>query len=195
MKARKGRNWWVYVHHVVDADLYYPGMTNNPSLRFRNCCYTSTVLAKYLDPSVPLKKNKNIETLLLHVNGEEFARKLEDMLILKYRSIGKCLNYRRGDIFNKDTRREADRVRQSERRANNPEHFKELSKKRYQRNPQKFIELSKKIRSTPEGKIYYRVTNFNRSHPDRAIETPLEAKQKYLEWGYIPDYIKSDDLI
>lgn len=27
------------------------------------------------------------------------------------------------------------------------------------------------------------------------IETPLEAKRKYLESGYIPPYIKSDDLI
>lgn len=51
-----------------------------------------------------------------------------------------------------------------------------------------------KQRSTPEGKIYNRVCAFNHYHPDQIKETPLEAKQKYLQWGYIPDYIKSDDL-
>ena len=53
----------------------------------------------------------------------------------------------------------------------------------------------KQWRSTIEGKIYNRVHNYNRNHPNKAIETPLEAKQKYLETGYIPTYIKNDDLI
>lgn len=47
-------------------------------------------------------------------------------------------------------------------------------------------------RSKPERKIYNRVYQFNLTHTP--IETPSEAKQKYLQWGYIPDYIKSDDL-
>ena len=49
--------------------------------------------------------------------------------------------------------------------------------------------------STPEWKIYGRVCSFNKRHPELAIETALEAKQKYLETGYIPDYVKNDDLI
>lgn len=32
----------------------------------------------------------------------------------------------------------------------------------------------------------------NRNHTP--IETPLEAKNKYLEYGYIPSYIKNDDM-
>lgn len=51
-----------------------------------------------------------------------------------------------------------------------------------------------KRNATPERKIYKRVSSFNRRHPDLAIETPLEAKTKYLETGYIPTYIKHDDL-
>lgn len=46
----------------------------------------------------------------------------------------------------------------------------------------------------PEWKVYSRVKAYNRYHPDKATETPLEAKKKYLGYGYIPDYIKSDDL-
>lgn len=49
--------------------------------------------------------------------------------------------------------------------------------------------------STPEGKIYYRVSNYNNYHPNKAIETPAEAKRKYLDFGYIPNYIKHDDLV
>lgn len=49
-------------------------------------------------------------------------------------------------------------------------------------------------RSKPEGKIYNRVTSFNQKHPDKMTETPMEAKRKYLETGYIPPYIKNDDL-
>lgn len=49
-------------------------------------------------------------------------------------------------------------------------------------------------RHQPEFKIYDRVLVFNCRHPDRITETPLEAKNKYLEYGYIPTYIKSDDL-
>ena len=81
----------------------------------------------------------------------------------------------------------------------NKEHSVERSeqhKQYYQEHKEKIKEKSKingKIyRSTPEGKIYERVKTYNRTHTP--IETPLEAKRKYLESGYIPDYIKSNDL-
>lgn len=48
----------------------------------------------------------------------------------------------------------------------------------------------------PENKIYSRVSSFNYRHPELAVETPLEAKRKYLEYGYIPTYIKKhNDLL
>lgn len=51
-----------------------------------------------------------------------------------------------------------------------------------------------KQRSTTVGKIYNRVSSFNTYHPDRKLITPLEAKEMYLLTGYIPDYIKNNDL-
>lgn len=51
-----------------------------------------------------------------------------------------------------------------------------------------------KQRSTTVGKIYNRVSSFNTYHPDRKLITPLEAKEMYLLTGYIPSYIKNDDL-
>lgn len=48
--------------------------------------------------------------------------------------------------------------------------------------------------STPAGKIYNRVNAFIQRHPELAYETALEAKRKYLATGYIPNYIKNDDL-
>lgn len=78
---------------------------------------------------------------------------------------------------------------------NNKEELKEKAKEYYNNNKEEIKEKYKQRRSTIDGKIYSRVTNFNRSHPDRMIETALEAKQKYLETGYIPNYIKSCDLL
>lgn len=42
-------------------------------------------------------------------------------------------------------------------------------------------------------KLLRKMNNYNKYHTP--IETPLEAKQKYLKTGYIPNYIKNDDLI
>lgn len=50
----------------------------------------------------------------------------------------------------------------------------------------------KKRIAKPENKIYQRVSGYNQTHTP--IETPMEAKQKYLQYGYVPNYIKSDDL-
>lgn len=74
------------------------------------------------------------------------------------------------------------RKRQQEKYANDPEwveHHREVVRKRLQ---------------TPEGKVYNRVSAYNQAHPGQEIETPLEAKRKYLESGYVPTYIKHDDL-
>lgn len=50
-------------------------------------------------------------------------------------------------------------------------------------------EYRKKI----ENIIYYRVDNYNKYN--MPIETAKEAKHKYLQTGYIPNYIKNNDLI
>lgn len=72
--------------------------------------------------------------------------------------------------------------------------MKQRAKKYYQENKEAVIEKSRVRRSTPEGKVYERVRAFNRRHPDLAVESPLEAKKRYLEQHIIPDYIRQDDL-
>lgn len=93
------------------------------------------------------------------------AEQLEDLLITQAKNDGWCINKKNSSGFERD----------------NPQDYRK--------------QYYKKQHSTPEGKIYNRVNVFNRDHPDRKIETPLEAKNKYLEYGYIPSYIKNNDLV
>ena len=106
------------------------------------------------------------------------AYEVEDMLICGYRALEKSINKQRsGLIESSDVN-----AYMRNRRSNNPK----LAEQHRQ--------LNRNLRLTPGGRIYYRVHSFNHDHPDLAIETPLEAKRKYLESGYIPQYIKHDDL-
>lgn len=78
------------------------------------------------------------------------------------------------------------------------EHKEEILEKQKQYNKEhreEKIEYLRNWRSSPAGKIYNRVNSFNQRHPDSKTETPKEARQKYLETGYIPSYIKNNDLI
>lgn len=68
--------------------------------------------------------------------------------------------------------------------------------KQYREDHKEEIKEKKKVAySKPENKIYARVNSFNKIHPELKIETGSEAKNKYLEYGYIPSYIKNNDLI
>lgn len=112
---------------------------------------------------------------------EEQSKQLEDLLIQEARKGGWCINdYRSGEIT-KD----------------NKTYQREWQRKKLQNDEYKLLHKNREIerRKTPEVKIYHRVSSFNKCHPDRMIETPLEAKQKYIETGYIPNYIKNKDLI
>lgn len=92
------------------------------------------------------------------------AEQIEDWFITQITQEGFCINKYRSGGIYRDNRKDYDK------------------------------DYLKQIRSTPEGKIYDRVNAYNQYHPDLAIETPLEAKQKYLDWGYIPSYVKNVDL-
>lgn len=109
---------------------------------------------------------ENIEHLFL-LNGLNYqqAETIENELILLYKKLGKSLNKKNSGGWTKDIQK----------------------KTLYQKN------YDLKRYSSPEGKIYDRVKTYNRNHTQ--IETPLEAKNKYLKWGYIPSYIKNNDLI
>lgn len=131
-----------------------------------------------------------------------------------YRSFGKGINkFRSGlievsdrNIYSRNLYRNnqeyAERHRQKmrDKLANDPEYAEQRRKHyrdRYANDPEWAEHLRQYQRNklaTPEGKIYQRVRDFNRRHPDLATETPMEAKLKYLESGYIPRYIKRDDI-
>lgn len=72
------------------------------------------------------------------------------------------------------------------------EERKQNSKQYQEAHKEERKQYDKQRNSTPAGKIYIRVKNYNRNHTP--IETPLEARNKYLEYGYLPSYVKNTDL-
>lgn len=156
---------------------------------------------------------------------KEQALYLEDRLICMYRSIGRCINKRRSGLIKKNnphlynvekskyywkTHKEELKEKSKsyhkehkeeilkqceEYRKDHREELNNKQKEYYKNHSDERKQYSKQWRSTIEGRIYDRVHSFNQKHPDRKIETPLEAKQKYLQRGYIPNYIKNDDLV
>lgn len=175
----------VYVIHVKDADKYYVGITKQkPYLRLRYSKYTEIPgLWEYIKndaaSGVPFRKNPNIEIEMTEpIYTEEEARFIEDWFITAFKP-GKCINTYRSNLI----------------KAKDPKKYDIESALRWKKeHPKEASENQRRYNMKPENRIYQRVTSFNHCHPDRVIETPLEAKQKYLEWGYIPDYVKSDDL-
>lgn len=126
---------------------------------------------------------ENIEHKVL-VDGltKAQAEQWEDRIIQALSMNGMCINKNRsGGLYRDD--------KQSYMKQWEEDHKEE--RKTY--NKQRYEDYNKKRLSTPEGKIYNRVKSYNLYHTP--IETPMEAKQKYLEYGYIPTYIKNNDLI
>lgn len=186
----KTSGYWVYTHTTPNG-MYYIGMSKlQPCKRWDKSAYKEP---NSLAPYIEQFGWENIEHKVL-IDGltKEQAEQWEDHLIQALSMNDLCINkqrsggqYRKGKQaymkqyndghkeeikqYNKQWREE----HKEERKAYHKQHDK-------QRN------------STPERKIYYRVCNYNKYHTP--IETPMEAKQKYLQWGYIPAYIKNDDL-
>lgn len=184
------KEYSLYIHHLLKEDLYYVGITTNKRSRFNPSAYRHTAFEKYAYPSII--HNANIETVCtepLYTYDE--AKFIEDWFITAFKP-GKCINkIRSGQItmckgYHKMKYQE------------NPEKGREKSKKWRDNNLERAKEITKnshhKLYSTVEWKIYSRVANYNKNHPDQKKETPLEAKQRYITEGYIPDYIKSSDL-
>ena len=76
----------------------------------------------------------------------------------------------------------------------NKEELLSKSNDYYKEHKENRLDYAKQRNSTSEGKIYTRVNAFNRDHPERKLITPLEAKEMYILTGYIPNFIKNDDL-
>ena len=165
---------WTY-GHIVPENLIYIGSSDQPECckRWNPSMYTTTELQPYIE-----KHGWDNIKHIVFKDGltPKQAEQLEDLLITQAKIDGWCLN-KKGSS--------------GERRDNPKDYFKQY----HEYHKEKMNNHSKQWRSTIEGKIYNRVSSFNHNHPDRMIETPKEAKQKYLETGYIPNYIKNNDLI
>ena len=198
------KGYWLYVHHTPD-NWYYPGCSMQPvSRRWKVGQYRKTGL----EDSIKKFGWDNIEHIIL-MDGltKEEALYWEDRLICMYRKLGCCINKQRSGGNGKERWRkekEKDYNRQyyeeNKERLIDYQHSDKMKeyKKEYRKEHQFELNIKnkqrmKEYRFTNEYKIYYRVTNYNRNHIP--IETALEAKQKYLETGYIPSYIKNNDLI
>lgn len=209
-------DYLVYDRLIVPVKLHYYGYTDDIEERTR-LGYKKTALQFYLDQYGWDNINTTIVTEGL---TKKEAELLEDKLIREGWERGDCINIRRSGGYQRDTPLEyykhyhkehkeewkqwykdhrEERLEYNKQYRENHREERLEYKKQYRENHREEIkEYSKQhlkqLRSTPEGKIYNRVNSFNQRHPDKIIETPLEAKQKYLQRGYIPDYIKNDDL-
>lgn len=185
---------YVYEHHVIDANLWYVGVTSKPKERFQNDYYKTTSLWPYIkDSGVPFKQNKNIETIVLPVSDREFALRLEDMLILKYRALGQCIN----EVRSGHLRVNDNAAYRRELRKKDPERHRGYVRK-WRKNNLEEVRAKDRIaqaakRSTPAGKIYNRVASYNRRN--NPIITPSEAVEMFELTGWVPTFVKHDDLL
>lgn len=172
---------WTYGHIIVPEKLIYIGSSDEPECchRWKPSAYKEIELYPYIE-----KYGWDNIKHIVFKDGltPEQAKQLEGLLIAQAKIDGWCINK---NSSGGETR-------------NRKLYDKQYRKQYYTEHKNEILECmkqySKQQYSTPEGKIYRRVQSFNRYHPDRIIETPLEAKQKYLESGYIPNYIKNNDL-
>ena len=200
---------WTYGHIVVQEKLIYIGSSDEPECRYRwkPSNYKTTELYHYIEKH----GWDNIEHIVFKDGlTPKQAKQLEDLLITQAKIDGWCINKQGSGLYKKDNPkeyykqyRENHKEEIKQYREEHKEDFKRYReehkeeiiqrKKLYRQNHEEEIkQYEKQRRSTPEGKIYYRVNNYNKKHTP--IETPLEAKLKYLETGYIPNYIKNNDL-
>lgn len=205
IQYQKTKGYWVYTHTTPDG-MQYVGMSKRqPYQRWKSSSYKTTSLSKYIEQYVW----ENIEHKVLIDNlTKSQAEKIEDWFITKITADGYCINKKRSGGYARDNQKEynkfllkkwyktkRDEIRE-QNNAYNEEHREErleYQKTYREAHREQKKDYYKQRRSTPEGKIYYRVAAYNQTHTP--IETPLEAKKKYLDWGYIPSYIKNDDLI
>ena len=196
---------YVYTHHVIDADVWYVGVTSKPKERFQNHRYEKTSLGPYIkDSGVPFKQNKNIETTILYcVNDMKTALSLEDRLIIELN----CINKHRSGLISSDknqyykekyrTNPEVYQMKRIEWKKNHQEQVSSYVRK-WRKNNLEEVRAKDRIaqaakRSTPAGKIYNRVDSYNRRN--NPIVTPSEAVEMFELTGWVPTFVKHDDLL
>ena len=160
-------NYSVYIHRTPNG-MNYVGISTNPIKRWEGLNYKGTSLQKYIDE---FGFNGLEHFIIASGLTREQAQEIENNLILMYQSNNTFIIERRSGLVSNA--------------------IKEYQKEYYQKRKDRWEKSYQKT----EWKIYNRVNAFNRRHKDKMVETALEAKRKYLESGYIPTYIKNDDII
>lgn len=184
-KYPKTEGYWLYIIRIPN-DMYYVGISRRryASQRFHPSQYKDTVLQLFIKQF----GWQNLEKKIIKDNlTKEQALYWEGVFINMYRKLGIGINkLNSGGEWSKDPLEYYKSYRKIKK-----EYCSEYNKKYRETHKN---ELKKRWFKS-ENKIYNRVNSYNHNHPDKITETPLEAKQKYLTSGYIPTYIKSDDLI
>ena len=199
-------HWWVYVHTTPDG-MHYVGVSTRKytSQRWHPAHYKRTSLQTYIERFGWAAIE---HTVVAYVNDEKLALLYEDALMNEFAMQGTLINKQGSGGHKRDNDevwkgyqrdyqrdyRQSDHGKAVQRKASakyyQSEHGKAVRAKYDQSERGRAVRA--KRRAKPEGKIYKRVYAYNQTHTP--IETPLEAKRKYLENGYIPQYIKHDDL-
>lgn len=190
---QKTKGWWTYIIKTPN-NMYYSGYgggrngTEQPLKRWQPLLYKGTGLYTYIEKF----GWENLEKIVL-TDGltKEDAKIWEDKMICMYTKLGCCVNQRRSGNISKN-KKEYSRVYEENRKTEKSEYNYKYYRDHQEGRIAYHRKHNKERLSKPEGKIYNRVNAYNRTHTP--IETPLEAKQKYLESGYIPNYIKNNDL-
>lgn len=214
---------WVYGAIVIPIKEIYIGMSGKKytSQRWQPSLYKGITLQPYIQQYG--WENIHFFVFKDGLTKKQ-AEQLEDLLITQAKLDNWCINKQGSGGKRRDNPAEYYKQYQDNHREeikevkkqyynNHKEEKKQYDKQHYQERKDKIRECQKQYyqthkeekkqydkqynkqrNSTPAGKIYNRVKNHNRYHPDQIVETPLEARQKYLETGYIPNYIKNNDL-
>lgn len=190
-KEIKTSGYWVYAHITPDGMFYIGTSQMQPSKRWNPSQYKD----KSLHPYIQKYGWGNIRHFIF-TDGltREQALQLEDLLIQECRNGGYCINERRSgliEVSDVNAYMKQHYATNEEYREKRKQHMKQY----YAEHKEEIKAQKKQRRASIEGRIYNRVTAYNINHPDLKIETPAEAKQKYLATGYIPSYIKNNDLI
>lgn len=189
-KYEKTNGYWVYAH-ITPNGMYYIGMSKQqPCERWKPSKYRTMSLAPYIEQY----GWKNIKhKVLIDCLTKEQAEQWEDRIIQSLSMNLLCINKQRSGGYERDNKKAYDKQWYEEHKEERKAYKKQYNKQYRQDHKEQRKAYDKQRRSTPERKIYNRVYDYNQRHTP--IETPMEAKQKYLQCGYIPNYIKSTDLI
>lgn len=200
---KEEKNNYVVYKHITPDGMVYVGITKNIKGRWNETQYNHKPFVDWINQ---YGWDNIIHEVVYDGLYKEEAALIESNLIDIYSSIGKSLNhYSSGfsrkkyyDLLDCGLIDDCKNMMTNIRVEFEPKY---LSKVRFnEKNKDKSLKYINKFHKTVEGKIYRRVMSYNQyrmyhGNPNEIYETPLEAKQKYLDSGYIPNYIKNDDLM